>query len=128
MLTRSAGKKSQTAFDRIHSDDVGHDMKPVLLLAASLFFCLSIASGQAKILTNDSLTGLPLIPPSESAKKVGNEPVKMPDGGFCKSKMQGNFYKLYDYFAKGNIKVTDAIAWYTSHLSGSKRLNPATTG
>lgn len=103
-------------------------MKPVLLLVASLLFCLSIASGQARILTNDPLTGLPLIPPSDSAKKVGNEPVKMPDGGFCKSKMQGNFYKLYDYFAKDNIKLTDGIAWYTSHLSGFKKVESSNHG
>ncbi|MGA7633957.1 MAG: hypothetical protein WCB11_24595 [Terriglobales bacterium] len=103
-------------------------MKPVLLLVASLLFWLSIASGQARILTNDPLTGLPLIPPSDSAKKVGNEPVKMPDGGFCKSKMQGNFYKLYDYFAKDNIKLTDGIAWYTSHLSGFKKVESSNHG
>ncbi len=97
-------------------------MKTVLLLTASLFVCASIVSGQAKILTNDLLTGLPLMPPSDSAKKFGNEPVKMPDGAVCKSKMQGDFYKLYDYFAKDNIKMTDALAWYTSHLSGFKKI------
>lgn len=92
------------------------------LLASALLVCLSIASGQAKILTNDPLTGLPLMPATESAKKVGNEPVKMPDGTVCKSKMQGNFYSLYNYFSKDNIKLTDAIAWYTSHLSSFKKV------
>jgi hypothetical protein len=96
-------------------------MKMVLLLTASLFVCASIASGQGKILTNDPLTGLPLMPPRDSAKKFGNEPVKMPDATICKSKFQGNFYKLYDYFAKDNIKLTDGLAWYTSHLSGFKK-------
>ncbi len=97
-------------------------MKTLLLLTASLFVCTSIASGQAKILTSDPLTGLPLIPPSDSAKKFGNEPVKMPDTEVCKSRMQGDFYKLYDYFAKDNIKLTDALAWHTSHLSGFKKI------
>ena len=97
-------------------------MKMALLLTASLFVCASVASAQAKILTNDPLTGLPLMPPSDSAKKFGNEPVKMPDATICKSKYQGNFYKLYDYFAKDNVKLTDAVAWYTSHLSGFKKI------
>jgi hypothetical protein len=96
-------------------------MRTVLLLTALLFVCASIASGQTKILTNDALTGLPLMPPRDSAKKFGNEPVKMPDGQVCKSKFQGNFYKLYDYFARDNIKLTDGLAWYTSHLSGFKK-------
>jgi hypothetical protein len=100
-------------------------MKAVFLLVASLLVCLPIASGQAKILTNDPLTGLPLIPATDSAKKVGNEPVKMPEGTLCKSKMQGDFYLLYNYFSKDNIKLTDAIAWYTSHLSGFRRVETA---
>ncbi len=45
----------------------------------------------------------------------------MPDTEVCKSKMQGDFYKVYDYFYKDNIKLTDALAWYTSHLSGFKK-------
>jgi hypothetical protein len=77
--------------------------------------------GQGKILTKDPLTGLPLLPASESAKKVGNAPSKMPDSAVCKSKMKGDFYKVYDYFSKDNIKFTDAIAWYASHLTGFKK-------
>ena len=96
-------------------------MKAFLLAGALLVF-LPIALGQAKILTNDPLTGLPLMPATESIKKVGNEPVKMPDSRVCKSKMQGNFYTLYNYFSKDNIKLADAIAWYTSHLSGFKKV------
>ncbi len=99
-----------------------------LLLAGSLFVCLSMPAGQAKILTSDPLTGLPLLPPSESAKKFGNEPVKMPDGAVCKSKMQGDFYKVYDYFAKDNIKLSDALAWYASHLAGYKKVESSNHG
>jgi hypothetical protein len=92
------------------------------VLAGTLFVFLPVASGQAKILTNDPLPALPLMPPTESAKKVGNEPVKMPVSAVCKSKMQGNFYSLYNYFSKDNIKLTDAIAWHTSHLSSFKKV------
>lgn len=96
-------------------------MKRLLLLTASLLACASIASGQGKILANDPLTGLPLMPPRDSAKKFGNEPVKMPDATICKSKFQGNFYKLYDYFAKDNVRLTDGLAWYNSHLPAFKK-------
>ncbi len=97
-------------------------MKTIFLLVAFLFVCAPLASAQGKILTNDPLTGLPLMPPSDSAKKFGNEPVQMPGATICKSKYQGNFYKLYDYFAKDNIKLTDGLTWYTSHLSGFKKI------
>ena len=95
-------------------------MKAVLLGITLLAF-VSASSGQIKILTTDPLTQLPLLPATESIKKVGNEPVKMPDGTVCKCKMQGNFYKLYDYFSKDNITLSDALAWYASHLSGFKK-------
>ena len=99
-------------------------MKSIFLLATTLLVCLSAASGQRKILTIDPLTGLPLMPPTESVKKVGNAPVTMPEGTVCASKFQGNFYKLYDYFSKDNVKLADALAWYTSHLSGFKKVEP----
>lgn len=92
-----------------------------IILVLTLLIPSSTVSGQA-ILTNDSLTGLPLLPPTEAAKKVGNEPAKMPDGTVCNSKMKGNFYKLYDYFSKDNINLTDAVAWYSLHLSGFKKV------
>jgi hypothetical protein len=73
------------------------------------------------------LTDLPLLPATESVKKVGNEPVKLPDSAVCNGKLHGNFYTLYNYFSKDNIKLTDAVAWYASHLSGFRRLQAATT-
>ena len=103
----------------------GNIMKSIFLLATTLLVCLSAAWAQTKILTSDPLTGLPLMPPTESAKKVGNKPVTMPEGVVCKSKFQGNFYKLYDYFSKDNVKLTDALAWYASHLSGFKKVEPS---
>jgi hypothetical protein len=93
-------------------------MKAVFLIVGTLLVFLSMAAGQAKILTNDPLTGLPLMPPPDSARKFGNEPQKLPDGGVCKSKKQGDFYTLYNLSSKENVKLSDAIAWYGSHLSG----------
>jgi len=49
----------------------------------------------------------------------------MPGGGVCKSQRQGNFYTLYNLFSKDNVKLNDAIAWYTSHLSGFSKVEGA---
>jgi hypothetical protein len=97
-------------------------MKNSFLVAVIVAFCLSNAAGQAKVLTNDPLTGLPLTPASVVAKDAGNAPVKMPDGHVCKSKMQGDFYTLFNYFSKGNIKYSEAISWYSAHLPGFKKV------
>jgi hypothetical protein len=82
-----------------------------------LVVCLANALGQGKLLTNDPLTvtGLPLIP--ATASRISNEPTQMPDGEVCKSKMQGNHYSLND------IKVDAVVAWYSSHLSGFKKVS-----
>jgi len=98
-------------------------MKNNLLAAAILTFCIAHAAGQAKVLTNDPLTGLALIPATVVVESAGNEPVKMPDGQVCRSKMQGNFYDLYSYFSKHNVKVSDVVAWYASHLSGFSKVS-----
>lgn len=98
-------------------------MKYTLLVAAIFVFGLANAAGQAKVLTNDPLTDLPLIPATVVTKNAGNEPVKMPGGQVCKSKMQANFYSLYNYFSKNNVKVSNAIAWYSSHLSGFNKVS-----
>ena len=39
----------------------------------------------------------------------------MPDYTICKSKMQAEFYLIY------KMKVDDAAAWYSAHLSGFKK-------
>jgi hypothetical protein len=93
-------------------------MKSVVLLAAALFASLSLASGQVKILTHDPLTGLPLMPPTASEKKLGNAPDKLPDSTVCKSKMQGNFYSLATLSPQDTVKLSDVVGWYGSHLSG----------
>ncbi len=98
-------------------------MKNVIAVATIVVLALANAAGQGKVLTNDPLTGLPLIPATVVVENAGNKPVKMPDGQVCKSKMQGNFYGLYNYFSKHNVKVSDVVAWYASHLSGFNKVS-----
>jgi len=98
-------------------------MNNTILTAAVIAFCLATAAGQAKVLTNDPLTGLPLIPATVLFKNVGNERDKLPDGQVCKSKMQGNFYSLSNVMNPANaVKIDAAAAWYASHLSGYKKI------
>jgi hypothetical protein len=95
-------------------------MKTVFLAATMFVLCLANATGQGKLLASDPLTDLPLI--SATGRHIGNlsytnKPTQMPDGQICKSKFQGNFYSLF------NIKVDAAIASYSSHLSGFKKVS-----
>lgn len=85
-------------------------MKTTSLGAMTVVFCFVSAIGHAKPLTNDPLTGLPLIPAT-----LGSQPVKMPDSRVCKSKTQGDFYSLR------SIKMDAAAAWFSSHLSGFQK-------
>jgi len=104
-------------------------MKNNLLTAAILTFCLAAATGQAKVLTNDPLTGLPLIPATVQFKNVGNEPDKLPDAQVCRSKVQGNFYSLSNVMNPASaIKMDAAAAWYASHLSGFKKVQGYESG
>jgi len=103
-------------------------MKLTLLIATMLVFSLSNAAGQAKVLTNDPLTGLPLIPATVVVKNAGNEPEKLPDAQVCKSKMQGDFYSLYNYFSQNKIKINEATVWYAAHLSGFKKVQGYESG
>jgi hypothetical protein len=91
-------------------------MKTAFLIAGMLVFCLVNASGQGKVVTEDPLTGLPVIPSTVSKYGGLNQPTKMPDSMVCKSKMQGNFYSIFD------SKVDATVAWYASHLTGFKRV------
>ena len=95
-------------------------MKTVFLAATMFVLCVTNATAQGKLLTSDPLTGLPLISATDSGQHFGliyNEPTKMPDGQICKSKFQGNFYSLF------NIKVDAAAVWYSSYLSGFKKVS-----
>ncbi len=98
-------------------------MKNALVVAAIFVLSLANAAGQGKTLTNDPLTGLPLIPATVQFKNVGNDPDKMPDMQVCKSKIQGNIYSLSNVMNSANaIKMNAAAAWYASHLSGFKKI------
>ena len=104
-------------------------MKNALVIAAILVFNLTNAVGQAKVLTNDPLTGLPLIPATVLFKNVGTEPDKMPDGQVCKSKMQGDSCSLNTVMNRASvIKMDAATAWYTSHLNGFKKVQGYESG
>lgn len=104
-------------------------MKALCLCVAVFSVTLTNAAGQAKVLTNDPLTGLPLIPATVLSKNVSNEPDKMPDGQVCKSKMQGEFYSLSSIMNPASaIKMDAAAAWYTSHLSGFKKIQGYESG
>ena len=91
-------------------------MKTIFLAATMFVLCLTNAIGQGKLLTNDTLTGLPLIPATDSGMHTGNEPTQMPNSQICKSKMQADFYSIY------KTRVDTTVAWYSSHLSGFKKI------
>jgi hypothetical protein len=98
-------------------------MKSALLTGMMFVFCTTNAPGQGKLLASDSLTRLGLIPATDSGNHMPNiaytynKPTKMPDRPVCKSKMQGNFYALF------NIKVDAVVAWYSLHLTGFKKIS-----
>jgi hypothetical protein len=97
-------------------------MQSIFVAAAMFVFVLANASGQGKVLTSDPLTGLPLISATDSGKRIPgmaityNEPTQIPRAPVCKSKVQAEFYSLF------NIKVDATVAWYASHLSGYSKV------
>ena len=91
-------------------------MKRSFEMIAILAFALTSAPGQGKLLSNDPLSGLPLYPGTDSGTH-SNDPVKVPDTPICRSKKQAVFYKIY------KMKTDDAVAWYSSHLSGFKKVS-----
>lgn len=95
--------------------------KTALVVTAVLVLSLANAAGEEKALMKDTLTGMPLIPAGDSERGGETAPEQMPNGQICKSKMQGNFYSLYNSFSAHNVTLNDVIAWYSSHLSGFKK-------
>ena len=73
------------------------------------------ANGPAKLLTEDPLTGLPLYPATDSRLHLGNEPTVLPPSTVCASKMQTDFYSIFE------SKVSVTLAWYDSRLTGFKK-------
>ena len=92
------------------------NMKPSIILAIAAFsFYLVIAGGNTKLLTVDSLTNLTLDPATDSPLHLGNDPTRLPESNVCGSKMQADFYTIYD------SKVDVTLLSYAAHLPGFKR-------
>ncbi|MFZ0295381.1 MAG: hypothetical protein WAL52_17350 [Candidatus Sulfotelmatobacter sp.] len=89
----------------------------VAILILSFVFT---AWGGTKLLTSDPLTGLPLHPATDSRLHLGNEPTRLPQSQVCKSKMQVDFYSVFD------TKVNATLAWYDAHLPGFKKTHAYT--
>jgi len=99
-------------------------MKSLSLCLAVFVLAIVSAAGQAKKLTNDPLTGLPVSP-----AVLDSEPDKMPNSQVCKSKMQGEFYPLSNIMDPAKaIKMDAAAAWYASHLSGFTKVQGYESG
>jgi hypothetical protein len=92
------------------------NMKPSIILAIGFFSCyLVIVGGNTKLLTVDPLTNLPLYPATDSPLHLGNDPTRLPESNVCGSKMQADFYTVYD------SKLDGTLGWYSAHLHGFKR-------
>lgn len=93
-------------------------MKPSIILAFALLYCLvAIAGGNTKLLTADPLTNLPLSPATDSRLHLGNDPTRLPESTVCGSKMQADFYTVYD------SKVDATLVWYGAHLPGFRKVH-----
>jgi hypothetical protein len=97
-------------------------MRHLCGLVAIFALCSASAKAQDRTLANDPLTALPLTPATDAMHR-GNQPTTMPNGVVCKRKMEGNFYAIYNYFAKQNATTDETVAWYASHLPGFKKVH-----
>jgi hypothetical protein len=61
------------------------------------------------------LTRLPLHPATDSRLDLGNDPTRLPESVVCNSKMQADFYTVY------NARVDAVLSWYSSRLPDFKR-------
>jgi len=92
------------------------NIKPSIIFAITLVSCyVVIAGGRTTPLTADPLTNLPLYPATDSRLHLGNEPTRLAESKVCGSKMQADFYTVYD----STVDVT--LGWYSAHLPGFKR-------
>src|ERR1700730_5011891 len=91
------------------------------LLTLGLAFTVAGHAGP-KLLTADPLTGLPLYPATDSRLHLGNEATRLPESSVCRSKMQADFYSVYD------SKVDATLAWYDGHLPGFKKTHAYASG
>ena len=90
-------------------------MKSLIILAIVLGIGSVLIASGAKLLTADPLTGLPLYPATDSRLHLGNDPTRLPESTVCRSKMQADFYTVYD------SKVEPTLVWYSAHLPGYKK-------
>src|ERR1700722_19213437 len=90
-------------------------MKSSMFLALLLALCSVVIASGARLLTADPLTGLPLYPATDSRLQLGNDPTRLPESNVCGSKMQADFYTVYD------SKVDATLVWYSTHLPGFKK-------
>ena len=63
----------------------------------------------------DPLTNLPLYPANDSRLHLGNERTRLPESTVCGSKMQADFYTVYD------SKVDVTLGWYGADLPDFKK-------
>jgi hypothetical protein len=92
------------------------NMKPSKRFASVLvLWSAMISDGSAKLLTVDPLTNLPLYPATDSRLHLGNDPTRVPESSVCGSKMQADFYSVYD------SKVDATVSWYSAHLPRFKK-------
>jgi hypothetical protein len=89
-------------------------VRSIPVIALGFLFVVS-AHGGTKTLTADPLTGLPLYPATDSRLHLGNQPTRLPESQVCKSKMQADFYSVFD------SKVDATLAWYSGQLTGFKK-------
>jgi hypothetical protein len=86
------------------------------------FGLLVTAPAGSNLLTTDPLTGLPLYRGTDSPLHLGNTPTRLPESAVCQSRMQADFYSVYD------SKIGATLAWYDSHLHGFKRTHAYVSG
>jgi hypothetical protein len=109
-------KEKSSAIETLSFFEKGENkMKRNFLSIGMLLLVIAAVTGAAnKTLTEDPLTGLPVVP-SPDRLHLGNEPVVLPETQVCKSKALMNFYR------PNGIQVNSTVTWYASRLQGFKK-------
>lgn len=92
-----------------------------LLLALALLGLTVSAPAANKTLTEDPLTGLPIIP-TPDRPHLGNAPTVLPDTEICNSNAKMNLYPTI------GLQVDATVVWYTEKLPGFKRTHAWASG
>jgi hypothetical protein len=97
---------------------------PILKALTLTITCAVFATAHAggRLLTTDPLTGLPLYPATDSHLRLGNDPTRLPDSTVCQSRMQVDFYSVFD------SKVDVTLAWYSAHLRDFRKTHAYAAG